>query len=271
MSARPFVSCICITKNRRLLLRRTIEYFYRSLYLYKVAGGDAELVIVDGSEKRNQHPEVTSSEAAHRYIHLALNRPGVGHLHNVACDAARGDIVIQWDDDDWHNPYRIVRQSATLEGYHGEAFTFSSAFWWYHVSSGQACRARSWGPGHGSVGALFAYHRSLWEKVPFQDVDQAEDQGWWADHRLRGTAFIDSEDPALCVYMRHNVNGSALTNYHFTAADTMDARALMGADIDFYDEIGELLPLTPWNHPNAPGTKAHYVNPLQNLHLRHFR
>lgn len=269
MSARPFVSCICVTKNRRMLLRRAIDYFYRSLYLYKLAGGDAELVIVDGSTKPNS--EVANSDAAHRYIHLALNRPAVGHLHNVACEAARGDVVIQWDDDDWHNPYRIVRQSASLEAHQDEAFTFSSAVWWYHVSTGQACRARSWGPGNGSMGALFAYHRSLWHKVPFQDVDQAEDQGWWSDHGLRGTTFLDSLDPTLVVYMRHNVNGSSLTNYRFTDEDTRDARALMGSDVDFYDEIGELLPLTPWNHPNSPGTKAHFISPIQDMYLRHFR
>jgi glycosyltransferase involved in cell wall biosynthesis len=271
MIARPFVSCICITKNRRILLRRAVEYFYRSLYLYKLAGGDAELVIVDGSDKPNPHPDVSRSEAAHRYIHLPSNRSAVGHFHNVAVEASKGELVIQWDDDDWHNPYRIVRQAATLEAHRAEAFTFSSVYWWYHLSAGRACRSRSWGPGMGSTGALFAYHRSLWAKAPFQDVNEAEDVGWWNDHLARGTPFLDSQDSSLVVYLRHNVNGSPLSNYRFTDEDTLDARSLMGADVDFYDELGELLPLTPWNHPNAPGTRAHYINPLQNLHLRHFR
>lgn len=269
MSSRPLVSCICITKNRRMLVRKSVEYFHRSRYLYAVAGGGAELVIVDGSTKPNE-ALASGADPWVRYLHLPSEQPRVGHFHNVACEAARGDIVIQWDDDDWHNPYRIVRQSGTLEAA-GEGFTFSSALWWYHVSSGRACRSRSWGPGHGSLGALFAYHRSLWQAAPFHDVDQAEDQGWWSDHKARGTPFLDSEDPTLVVYMRHNVNGSALSNYRFTDEDTRDARDLMGADVDFYDELGEIMPLTPWNHPNAPGTRAHFISPLQNHYLRHFR
>jgi len=47
--------------------------------------------------------------------------------------------------------------------------------------------------------------------------------------------------------------------------------ALLGADVEYYDELSELLPLTPWNHPNAPGSKVHALNPLQVLYLRHFR
>jgi len=83
--------------------------------------------------------------------------------------------------------------------------------------------------------------------------------------------MIDSADPSLLVYMRHNVNGSALTNYQFTDDDTTRARALMGADVEYYDELSEILPLTPWNHPNAPGSKVHALSPIQLLHLRHYR
>jgi glycosyltransferase involved in cell wall biosynthesis len=268
MSTRPLVSCICVTKNRRMLVRKAVEYFERSRYLYWVAGGKAELVIVDGSAK----PFDIFGQADVRYVHHPSAEPRTGHFHNVACEEAKGDVIIQWDDDDWHHPYRIVRQSATLEAAGGDAFTFSSAFWWYHVSSARACRAKSWGPGMGSTGALFAYNRATWKAAPFRDdADQAEDIGWCQDHRARGTPFLDSEDPALVIYMRHNVNGSALTNYQFRDDDTAAARDLMGSDVDFYDELAELLPLTPWNHPNAPGSKAHALSPLQLLHLRHYR
>ncbi len=271
MSARPLVSCIVVTKNRRMLLRKCAEYFARSSYLYCVAGGRAELVIVDGSEKPNAcNFGVQGIADRVRYVHHPCAESRTGLFHNLACEESRGDIVIQWDDDDWHHPYRIVRQAATLEAA-GEAFTFSSAFWWYHVQTGRACKARSWIPREGSAGALFAYHRSVWRANPFEDVAGAEDSPFQAQHRARGTHMIDAADPSLIVYMRHNVNGSALTNYEFTEDDTREARALLGADVEFYDELAELLPLTPWNHPNKPGSKMHALNPLQVHYLRHFR
>jgi len=269
MSARPVVSCIVVTKNRRMLLRKCAEYFARSSYLYWVAGGRAELVIVDGSPDANPCRFGVGIADRVRYLHHPSAEPRTGLFHNLACEAAEGDIIIQWDDDDWHHPYRIVRQAATLEAA-GEAFTYSSAFWWYHVQSRRACKARSWIPAEGSAGALFAYHRKVWQANPFRDVDAAEDSPFQAEHRARGTAMIDAADPTLVVYMRHNVNGSALTNYQFTDDDTAGARALLGADVEYYDELSELLPLTPWNHPNAPGSKVHALNPLQVLYLRHF-
>jgi hypothetical protein len=29
-------------------------------------------------------------------------RSTIGYKRNVACQVARGDIVVQWDDDDWY-------------------------------------------------------------------------------------------------------------------------------------------------------------------------
>lgn len=262
----PFVSCICVTKNRRILLRRAAEYFERSRYLYAQRGGSAEFVVVDGSNTPNRELGNLST-----YVHAPSETPRTGYFHNVACENARGDVIIQWDDDDWQNPYRIVRQVKALELAEGQGFTFSSAFWWYHLSSGRACKARSWEPGEGSTGAIFAYHRAAWKAAPFREVDQAEDIGFSIDQAKAGTKIIDARDPTLFVYVRHNVNGSALTNYAFTDEDTGLAREVMGADVEYYDELGELLPLTPWNHPNKPGSKMHALSPLQMLHLRHFR
>lgn len=268
----PSVSCICITRNRRVFLERAIGYFARARDHYRRWGGEAELVVFDGSdEARPPGSPLERSSLRIRYEHVPTSVLRAGQAHNDACQMAEGDVIIQWDDDDWQHPDRIQRQVAALYLPHAE-FTYSSAFYWYHLERGQACRARSWEAGDGSAGALFAYWKDTWKRTPFENVEVGEDVGFFSALRARGAVMLDTKDPELVVYMRHNKNGSALTNYAWDEASTQHARRIIGpGDLDFYDGLGELLPVANWNHPNAPGSRTHMLNPLALQWARHFR
>lgn len=270
----PFVSCICVTRNRRFFLRRAVEYFRRARAVYP---GKTELVIVDGSAEPNR-----DYNGAAFYVHLpdgcstmriVAGSPelAIGHHHNVACDKAQGDVIIKWDDDDWQSPNRIVRQ-AELLAEADDAIGYSSAFWWYHMIDRKACKAYSWAQQWGTTGGILAFHKSAWRHIPFPDRG-VEDEPFCRMHKEAGTLMLDARDPTLFMYMRHTQNGSPLINYTFTDEDTAGARALLSEydDLNFYDELSELLPFQLWNHPNAPGSKMHAINPLQQLYLRHFR
>lgn len=276
----PLVSCICITQNRRFFLRQAVRYFDRARTAFLHGGPlaapvpDVELVVLDGgdgaSNERLRIDDGNDGEGTFlcevdgvRYFHEpSPPHAKTGPLHNRACELARGDIIIQWDDDDWQAPDRIVKQVTALEdrkrhtvqvaGMPEEgAFAYTSRFWWYHLGQRQACPARSWVTGGGSAGATFAYHRKAWEACPFRDVDQGEDNFFWQDHAARGTPMIDMLDPSLVVYIRHNRNGSHAVSDAYTPDDTERARAVMGADVPFYDELSEILPLDEVNDPNA--------------------
>jgi len=240
------------------------------------------MVVIDGSrEPRNWllsssasyfHEPNTPSNGIGTYFHEP-NTPsnGIGNARNRACEESKGaDIIVQWDDDDWQHPDRITRQVKTLLESPGDGLACTSQYYWYHLQQGQAVKAKSWSGGEGSMGATFAYWRDTWKKTPFQDVI-GEDIPFWGELRDRGCPLLDAKDPDLVVYMRHNRNGSALTNYQFSDEDTKEARKLIGPDVDFYDGIGELLPMANWNHPNAPGSKMHIMNPLQQLWGNRFR
>ena len=131
--------------------------------------------------------------------------------------------------------------------------------------------AKSW-DGGGSMGATFAYWKETWKKTPFRDVPGGEDVPFQKDLADRGCPMLDAKDPEFVVYMRHNQNGSALTQYAWTPEATQAARHIMGfTDCDFYDGLAELMPVANWNHPNGPGSKMHIMNPTQQLWARHFR
>ncbi len=102
------VSCICLTFGRPWLLEEAMESFLRQDYQ-----GDAELVIFnDFPEQRLAYrgdPRVRLTNCEKRFGSLGTKR-------NAAIGAARGDVLLTWDDDDVSLPGRISRAVAALGG-----------------------------------------------------------------------------------------------------------------------------------------------------------
>lgn len=101
----PKISCLTVTLNRLVLLKEAINCFRDQTY------PDKELVIVSNGTERYK-------EAIRRYIDslddsdihfIALPEEGytLGSLRNIAVDAAGGEIICQWDDDDLYHPERL--------------------------------------------------------------------------------------------------------------------------------------------------------------------
>jgi glycosyltransferase involved in cell wall biosynthesis len=250
MTTQPLVSCICVTQNRRMYLRQAISYWKRARLLYP----NTELVILDGSPAPNpwfderKRDELDTWRILYHHIPAEVHNR-TGWFHNQACERAHGDIILQWDDDDWHSPARIVSQVAAICGSRepDNTFAFTSRFYWYDIRQKRASLSRTWDlPGDGSLGAMFAYHRKVWEKVPFRDVPQGEDSHFWSDTRQAGVGFLDMRDPTYCIYMRHNQNGSHDTSLAWNDDATSVARSYLGLDLEWYDELAEILPTNAW-------------------------
>ena len=64
-----------------------------------------ELIIIDdGTDKVNDLiPNVPSI----RYYQIA-KKITLGAKLNIACEYAGGDIIANWDDDDWYAPWRLT-------------------------------------------------------------------------------------------------------------------------------------------------------------------
>jgi glycosyltransferase involved in cell wall biosynthesis len=108
------------TFDRPALVVRAVKYFLEQNYR------DRELVVVDdGPESVRDlvtvHPDI-------RHVRLE-SRHTIGAKTNIGCQEARGEIVAQWDDDDWHGPDRLAIQvepilngSATVTALDGAPF-----------------------------------------------------------------------------------------------------------------------------------------------------
>lgn len=111
----PRISCLMITTDRLVLAKRSIQCFidqtYPRLELIVVSAGDR--AYSRALEHHLEHQGVGNAR-------LIAADPGstLGALRNLSLDAATGDIVCQWDDDDCYHPERVSRQveQMTREG-----------------------------------------------------------------------------------------------------------------------------------------------------------
>ncbi len=105
----PKVSCLVVTADRPRLLRRSLLSYQAQTYPNK------ELVVVD--DGRDPLDELLSElpTGPIRYIRLEKKPENtLGRLRNLSLEAATGDCLTIWDDDDWYHPDRLKIQVAAL-------------------------------------------------------------------------------------------------------------------------------------------------------------
>jgi glycosyltransferase involved in cell wall biosynthesis len=130
---RSLVSCLMVTADRPRLMRRSIRCYRRQTY------PNRELVVVDDGE--TDLSPLLEGLPAGEVTHVELD-PEVdhvlGHLRNVALDAANGAYLTQWDDDDWYHETRLAVQAEALDDgadacvMHGTLMHIDAAEYFYH-------------------------------------------------------------------------------------------------------------------------------------------
>jgi len=103
----PSVSCLMITRDRLPLARLAIRCFADQTHPRR------ELVIVSEGDRwyrRALQRCLDELEVEHARIVPADPSETLGGLRNLSMDAAGGDIVCQWDDDDLSHPDRLETQ-----------------------------------------------------------------------------------------------------------------------------------------------------------------
>lgn len=107
----PRISCVMVTADRAAIARRAVRCFLDQSW------SNRELVVVDDGTE--DYAPILSAIPADRLIHYRIARSpdnNLGRLRNLSLDLARGELVAQWDDDDWYHPERLKRQAMALTG-----------------------------------------------------------------------------------------------------------------------------------------------------------
>jgi glycosyltransferase involved in cell wall biosynthesis len=108
----PLITCLMVTYDRLSLAKEAILSFAAQSYPQK------ELVVVsDGGARFRRALERYATAlglARVRFVDAGPERLTLGRLRNISLEAAAGDIVCQWDDDDYSHPERLRLQAEEL-------------------------------------------------------------------------------------------------------------------------------------------------------------
>ncbi|MEW6735051.1 MAG: glycosyltransferase, partial [Acidobacteriota bacterium] len=166
----PLVSCILPTRDRPDFLLQSIHYFQRQDYPAR------ELIIIDDSVE--DFSARLPNDPRIRYLRLPPGK-SIGTKRNWACELARGNIIAQWDDDDWYAPNRLSRQVAPLisdgadiSGLQDTVF-FDLPHWGFWKCTPALHRRMFVEDVHGGT---LVYRRRVWERLArYPDRSLAED------------------------------------------------------------------------------------------------
>lgn len=197
-STAPLVSCIMPTHNRRQFVPQAIQQFLRQDW------PNAELIVVDDGD--DKVADLIPPDLRIRYIALDGRRT-IGAKRNLACEAARGEIILHWDDDDWMADNRIRRQAEHLLASGADLSGLPSLYFHEPATGGtwqftSPARHQKW-----IAGATFCYRKDLWRAAPFEDVDVGEDMRFlWNGRRKK---VVPLAEPGLYVARLHPGNTSS--------------------------------------------------------------
>ncbi len=192
----PLVSCIMPTANRAEFVPHAIACFLAQDF------DSRELVVLDNGTEAIEH--LLPQDPRIRYERAASSLK-LGELRNRACELARGEIIVHWDDDDWYPADRISRQVQRL-GEGGVQLCATSRVYFLESGGARAWEYCSGGSRPWLAGSSFAYRRTLWQSHRFQPIRVGEDACFSA--KVPPHQVADLADPSLVIATMHLRNTS---------------------------------------------------------------
>jgi ADP-heptose:LPS heptosyltransferase/2-polyprenyl-3-methyl-5-hydroxy-6-metoxy-1,4-benzoquinol methylase len=191
----PLASCIMPTCDRRKFIPRALRCFFAQDY------PNLELVIVD--DGADPIRDLLPDDPRIRYIRLD-SKQTVGMKRNLACEKARGEFILHWDDDDWSRYDRVSRQVDGMRRHRAE-ISGTSTVYYYCESTDTAYRYHY--PGAAPIWmAALAYRKRVWEQRPFEPIQIAEDVKFLTG--IPANVRLDLRDPGVYVAFIHDGNAA---------------------------------------------------------------
>ena len=250
-SPTPLVSCVMPTFDRRPFVPQSVSYFLRQDYPAK------ELIIVDDSPEPVSDLLPTDPRIVYRRLEA---RTVLGAKRNLACDLARGSIIVHWDDDDWASPDRVSVQVAALTSGDADVCGTGSLLC-YEPATSSAWRftwpdgLRPW-----AAGTSLCFRKELWTRCPFPDVAIGEDTRFVFSPAVRRVADVRAAGCVVGIIHGANTVPKSVRGAHWSPRPASEVEDLLGEDMAFYRRLAKAasgpLPVAAGSHPVSETTRG---------------
>jgi glycosyltransferase involved in cell wall biosynthesis len=186
------------TRDRRAFVAQAVAQFLAQDY------PDRELIVVDDGDEAIA--DLLPADSRIRSIRLIRldRRATIGAKRNIACEAAAGDVIVHWDDDDWMADWRLTYQVTALAAHSADVCGLSRLYFYDAHSRGAWQYVYPPGGNPWVAGGTLCYRKSVWRARPFADIDEGEDTSWvWG---LGGLKILALDDPSFYVARIHAGN-----------------------------------------------------------------
>jgi glycosyltransferase involved in cell wall biosynthesis len=208
---RPFVSVITPTYNRRKFLPILIHLYQQQTYPKNLR----ELIIFDDSPTSNEDL-IPTNDPTIRYVYQS-NKLTLGEKRNELNKMAKGDVVICFDDDDYHFPERIAHSVAKMNAAKSQ-LAGSSIINVYYTDRQEFHQYGPFGPNHGTNGT-FAFRQQYLKKHAHDPTKHAQEEPSFTNNFSEKLAQLDPMKTIICIAHSSNTFDKRLLlaqeNYSF--------------------------------------------------------
>lgn len=196
MSARPFVSCVTPTCNRRDFLPHLLYMFQYQTY----PTDRRELVVLDDSPMSNADVFANAPSNV-RYIHHP-EKLALGRKRNMLNGLCKGEYIVCFDDDDFYPPERVSHAITRLQA-ERKLMAGSSEIYVYYSDRQVVSRFGPYNVCHATNNTM-AYHRDYLKTHAYEDDATHAEEKHFLDGFTKPIAQLNPFKTVLCI--SHDTN-----------------------------------------------------------------
>ena len=189
----PLVSILTPTFNRRKFIPQYLRNIRRQDYK-----GPIEILIADDGEDKVE--DLIPKNSIYRYIKMPEKKP-IGYKRNLLCSEAKGEILINMDDDDFYPGTRISHAVEKLDKSQAYIAGCSHNYLYDEKNGITECGPVS---SYHAVAGTFAFFKEYLEKNKFDNNSETAEELCFTHHFTNPLIQLDSIKTILVVC--HNQN-----------------------------------------------------------------
>lgn len=188
MKKLPLVSILTPTFNRRKFIHQYLRNIKKQDYK-----GPIEVLIADDGDDKIE--DLIPKNTIFRYIKMPEKKP-IGYKRNLLCNEAKGEILINMDDDDFYPSTRVSHAVEQLDKSQAYIAGCSLNYLYDNTHGVTKCGPKSL---YHAVAGTFAFFKEYLSKNKFNDYDETGEEVNFTHHFTNPLIQLNSFQTILII------------------------------------------------------------------------